>query len=231
MDNQDENDHIKNDLKYKDTRIEKILSLNDDFYSNTNIFLNRVNSHNSEGSGNKDLNNPNYFDKFNETYQKIFSSNSLYNMDLNDSNNSNDINNNLNNMSDDDNDNNLLLEKNKNKEKEKLFNQSQKLEEILKKIDSYDNNFKNINNNIINDNNLFNDLIQKKENLTNYQHHLNNKLQNLKNNYSNTSDNIKDLLEINDILLKLISISKLKLIINKKLNEIENGNTEDITMD
>ncbi len=231
MDNQDENDHIKNDLKYKDTRIEKILSLNDDFYSNTNIFLNRVNSHNSEGSGNKDLNNPNYFDKFNETYQKIFSSNSLYNMDLNDSNNSNDINNNLNNMSDDDNDNNLLLEKNKNKEKEKLFNQSQKLEEILKKIDSYDYNFKNINSNIIKDNNLFNDLIQKKENLTNYQHHLNNKLQNLKNNYSNSEENIKDLLEINDILLKLISVSKLKIVINKKLNEIENGDTEDIIMD
>ncbi len=152
-------------------------------------------------------------------------------MDLNDSNNSNDINNNLNNMSDDDNDNNLLLEKNKNKEKEKLFNQSQKLEEILKKIDSYDYNFKNINSNIIKDNNLFNDLIQKKENLTNYQHHLNNKLQNLKNNYSNSEENIKDLLEINDILLKLISVSKLKIVINKKLNEIENGDTEDIIMD
>ena len=78
------------------------------------------------------------------------------------------------------------------------------------------------------ENKLYNDLIQKKENLTKYQKYLNNKLQNIKKNYSN--NDIKQLLEINDILLKLISVSKLKIIINQKLNEIENGNGEDIQM-
>ena len=225
MQNQDNSN--QNKFKNYDLRIANILSLNDDFYTNQNVpFINRVNSVNSGGSG-KDFNNPNFYDQFNETYQKIFSSNSLYNIDLNDSNNSNDdINIDLNNMSDDE---NLLLKNDKNEEKQKLYSESQKLEEILNKIDSNDfNTHNNINSNLIKENKLYNDLIQKKENLNKYQKYLNNKLQNLKKNYSN--NDIKQLLEINDILLKLISVSKLKIIINKKLNEIENGIGEDIQM-
>jgi hypothetical protein len=59
---------------------------------------------------------------------------------------------------------------------------------------------------------------------------LNKKLNNLKDNYSNTNSDIRELLEINDILLKLISVSKLKIIVNKKLNEINNS-YDDMTMD
>ena len=226
MQNQDNNINKK---KYNnfDLRIANILSLNDDFYTSQNgLFINRVNSVNSGGSG-KDFNNPNFFDKFNETYQQIFSINSLYNIDLNDSNNSNDdINIDLNNISDDE---NLLIKNDNNEEKQKLFSESQKLEEILNKIDSNDlNSQNNIDSNLMKENKLYNDLIQKKENLTKYQKYLNNKLQNIKKNYSN--NDIKQLLEINDILLKLISVSKLKIIINQKLNEIENGNGEDIQM-
>ena len=226
MQNQDNNINKK---KYNnfDLRIANILSLNDDFYTSQNgLFINRVNSVNSGGSG-KDFNNPNFFDKFNETYQQIFSSNSIYNIDLNDSNNSNDdINIDLNNISDDE---NLLIKNDNNEEKQKLFSESQKLEEILNKIDSNDfNSQNNIDSNLMKENKLYNDLIQKKENLTKYQKYLNNKLQNIKKNYSN--NDIKQLLEINDILLKLISVSKLKIIINQKLNEIENGNGEDIQM-
>ncbi len=60
---------------------------------------------------------------------------------------------------------------------------------------------------------------------------MNKKLNNKKDNYSNSNSDIKELLEINDILLKLISVSKLKIIVNKKLNDIENSYEEDITMD
>ena len=59
---------------------------------------------------------------------------------------------------------------------------------------------------------------------------MNKKLNNLKDNYSNTNSDIRELLEINDILLKLISVSKLKIIVNKKLNEINNS-YDDMTMD
>ena len=202
--------------------------LNDDFYTNQNITqLNRVGSINSGNSGNNNINNPNYFDKFNEAYQKVFSSKSTNHFNLNDSGNSNDFNNY---HIDDDND--LLLQNNNFEEKEKLFSESQRLEELLKKIDSYDNDNKiNINVNFIKDNNLYNDLIQKKEKLNNYQIYLNKKLNNKKDNYSNSNSDIKELLEINDILLKLISVSKLKIIVNKKLNDIENSYEEDITMD
>ena len=202
--------------------------LNDDFYTNQNITqLNRVGSINSGNSGNNNINNPNYFDKFNEAYQKVFSSKSTNHFNLNDSGNSNDFNNY---HIDDDND--LLLQNNNFEEKEKLFSESQRLEELLKKIDSYDNDNKiNINNNLIKDNNnLYNDLIQKKDNLNNYQTYLNKKLNNLKDNYSNSNSDIRELLEINDILLKLISVSKLKIIVNKKLNEINNS-YDDMTMD
>ena len=202
--------------------------LNDDFYTNQNITqLNRVGSINSGNSGNNNINNPNYFDKFNEAYQKVFSSKSTNHFNLNDSGNSNDFNNY---HIDDDND--LLLQNNNFEEKEKLFSESHRLEELLKKIDSYDNDNKiNINVNFIKDNNLYNDLIQKKEKLNNYQIYLNKKLINKKDNYSNSNSDIKELLEINDILLKLISVSKLKIIVNKKLNDIENSYEEDITMD
>ncbi len=203
--------------------------LNDDFYTNQNITqLNRVGSINSGNSGNNNINNPNYFDKFNEAYQKVFSSKSTNHFNLNDSGNSNDFNDY---HIDDDND--LLLQNNNFEEKEKLFSESHRLEELLKKIDSYDNdndNKININNNLIKDNNLYNDLIQKKDNLNNYQTYLNKKLNNLKDNYSNTNSDIRELLEINDILLKLISVSKLKIIVNKKLNEINNS-YDDMTMD
>ena len=204
--------------------------LNDDFYTNQNIInLNRVESINSGNSGNNNINNPNYFDKFNEAYQKVFSSKSSNHFNLNDSGNSNDFNNS---HIDNDNDQNLLLQNNNFEEKEKLFCESQRLEELLKKIDSYDNDNKiNINVNFIKDNNLYNDLIQKKEKLNNYQIYLNKKLNNKKDNYSNSNSDIKELLEINDILLKLISVSKLKIIVNKKLNDIENSYEEDITMD
>ena len=216
-----------------DLRIANILSLNDDFYNNQNgLFINRVNNVNNNGIG-KDFNNPNYFDKFNETYQQIFSSNSIYNIDLNDSNNSNDdINNDINNMNEDE---NSQLKNEEKEEKQKLFNVSQKLEEILNQIDSNDfNTHKNINKNNINgnllkENTLYNDLIQKKENLNKYQKYLNNKLKNLKKNYSN-KDDIKLLLEINEILLKLISVNKLKIIINRTLNEIDEDNRADIQM-
>ena len=60
---------------------------------------------------------------------------------------------------------------------------------------------------------------------------MNKNLNNKKDNYSNSKSDIKELLEINDILLKLISVSKLKIIVNKKLNDIENSYEEDITMD
>ena len=150
--------------------------LNDDFYTNQNIInLNRVESINSGNSGNNNINNPNYFDKFNEAYQKVFSSKSSNHFNLNDSGNSNDFNNS---HIDNDNEQNLLLQNNNFEEKEKLFSESQRLEELLKKIDSYDNDNKiNINNNLIKDNNnLYNDLIQKKDNLNNYQTYLNKKL-------------------------------------------------------
>ena len=194
-------------------RIEKILSLNDDIYSSQNgIILKRVNS---GGNNNKDINNPNFFDTFKETYQKIFSSNSFTD---------------LNNGYDDD---NFLLEKEQNEEKEKLFNEFKKLEEIVKKIDSYEEKEINVNNNYIKENKLSNELLQKKDNLNHYQKYLKNKLQKLKencnNNFNNSDEELKSLLEINDNLLKLISVSKLKIIINKKLTEIENE--EDISME
>ena len=194
-------------------RIEKILSLNDDIYSSQNgIILKRVNS---GGNNNKDINNPNFFDTFKETYQKIFSSNSFTD---------------LNNGYDDD---NFLLEKEQNEEKENLFNEFKKLEEIVKKIDSYEEKEINVNNNYIKENKLSNELLQKKDNLNHYQKYLKNKLQKLKencnNNFNNSDEELKSLLEINDNLLKLISVSKLKIIINKKLTEIENE--EDISME
>ena len=132
----------------------------------------------------------------------------------------------------------LINYENNNEEKEQLLNESQRLEEILSKIDKINNNNNiinnnyNINNNINIDNNnmnieennnddkiLYNDLIKYNNKINNIQILLKKKLYLLKENQDDF--NKEKITEINDVLLKLISIGKAKIMINLKLKDLQ----------
>ena len=132
----------------------------------------------------------------------------------------------------------LINYENNNEEKEQLLNESQRLEEILSKIDKINNNNNiinnnyNINNNINIDNNnmnieennnddkiLYNDLIKYNNKINNIQILLKKKLYLLKENQDDF--NKEKITEINDVLLKLISIGKAKIMITLKLKDLQ----------
>ncbi len=208
----------------------KVIPLNDDYYySNNNINYHKDfsnNSSNGSSANNKNINNNLNDEKFNQTFLKVF--NNKYD----------EIDNNNNQMNIDENE--LLINyENNNEEKEQLLNESQRLEEILSKIDKINNNNNNninnnynINNNINIDNNnmnieennnddkiLYNDLIKYNNKINNIQILLKKKLYLLKENQDDF--NKEKITEINDVLLKLISIGKAKIMINLKLKDLQ----------
>ena len=207
----------------------KVVPLNDDYYySNNNINYHKDfsnNSSNGSSANNKNINNNLNDEKFNQTFLKVF--NNKYD----------EIDNNNNQMNIDENE--LLINyENNNEEKEQLLNESQRLEEILSKIDKINNNNNNINNNYninnninidnnnmnIEENNnddkiLYNDLIKYNNKINNIQILLKKKLYLLKENQDDF--NKEKITEINDVLLKLISIGKAKIMINLKLKDLQ----------
>ena len=208
----------------------KVVPLNDDYYySNNNINYHKDfsnNSSNGSSANNKNISS----EKFNQTFLKVF------NNKFDDDNNNNDNNH----MNIDENE--LLINyENNNEEKEQLLNESQRLEEILSKIDKINNNNNNINNNYninnninidnnnmnIEENNnddkiLYNDLIKYNNKINNIQILLKKKLYLLKENQDDF--NKEKITEINDVLLKLISIGKAKIMINLKLKDLQKNN-------
>ena len=130
-------------------------------------------------------------------------------------------------------------------ETHKLFKESINLEDILHKIDSMQNNFNNNNHNansyFSNANNAFAynvnkqymNLLEKKEKAEKYQELLYDKLNKLKQDYVQSlrtkQSQTSILLEINNTLLKLISIAKMKIFLSKQINDftmINNNNNK-----
>ena len=182
-------------------------------------------------------NNKNHNDCFFETYQKVFPANQDNKVvDLNDSCNdegqaSNDMyidnSTNSNNDVDEKSTNFTLKSKKEIEETHKLFKESNNLEEILRKIDSFQfdlgpetkkYNFKN--------NLKFLELFERKEKTVKHQQILYTKLNELKQAYvlslkSNLPQN-KILMSINNTLLQLISIAKMQILISKQLSDMKN---------
>jgi hypothetical protein len=119
-------------------------------------------------------------------------------------------------------------------ETHKLFKESINLEEILHKIDSMQNNFYNNNNTssyfsnvsnvyAYNVNKQYMNLLEKKEKAEKYQELLYDKLNKLKQDYVQSlrtkQSQTSILLEINNTLLKLISIAKMKIFLSKQIND------------
>ena len=130
-------------------------------------------------------------------------------------------------------------------ETHKLFKESINLEEILHKIDSMQNNFNNNNNTssyfsnvsnvyAYNVNKQYMNLLEKKEKAEKYQELLYDKLNKLKQDYVQSlrtkQSQTSILLEINNTLLKLISIAKMKIFLSKQINDftmnINNNNNK-----
>lgn len=201
-----------------------------------------VDGHYMEGDS---LNEEHQDDSFVETYQKVFPNQPKKDIDFDDSGSSS---NNVmigkikvSSNSDDDNDNlpkghntgnlnglNLVRKDSQHKKEQtqKLFNESKRLKEILEKIDNFQENEPD---NIpldINDE-KYQEFLTKKNKIEKYKSVLHSKLNMLLNEYNNQQNqkglSTNTLLEINEVLLKLISISKLKMMINKKLNDIIKG--------
>ena len=136
-------------------------------------------------------------------------------------------------------------------ETHKLFKESINLEEILHKIDSMQNNFNNNNSNsnhhsyfsnvsnvyAYNVNKQYMNLLEKKEKAEKYQELLYDKLNKLKQDYVQSlktkQSQTSILLEINNTLLKLISIAKMKIFLSKQINDFtmnNNNNTSGTQM-
>jgi len=240
--NNNDNNNINNNIFinnkfFIDDNI-KVVPLNDDYYySNNNINYHKDFSHNSSNGSSVNKNNNLNDEKFNQTFLKVFNNK----FDDDDNNNDN------NQMNIDENE--LLINyENNNEEKGQLLSESQRLEEILSKIDKINNNnnnssnnnnnINNINNNNINNNNnmnidennnnnedkiLYNDLIKYNNKINNIQILLKKKLYLLKENQDEF--NKEKITEINDVLLKLINIGKAKIMINLKLKDLQKNIT------
>lgn len=181
-------------------------------------------------------NNKSNNDCFFETYQKVFPSNQdIKVIDLNDSYNEksqllNDmyIDNSVksNNELDEKNINYTLKSKKEIEETHKLFKESNNLEEILRKIDSFqfDLNSETKKYNFKNDSKVL-ELLERNENIEKQRQILHIKLNELKQAYvhslkSNLPQN-KILIDINNTLLQLISIAKVQILISKQLSDIK----------
>ena len=178
----------------------------------------------------------NTLDGFVETYQKIFPNQLKKEVDFDDSGSSNNImigSIKVSSNSDEDNEssnskpltnNTTVLKNSQIEQSQKLFNESKHLEEILKKIDLLQNKSPLNTNYEQNKNNKdYIELLDKKEKIIKYKNILNNKLHQLKEEYK-TKQNSNILIEINEILLKLIKVGKLDLMVSKSINEFGNNN-------
>ena len=111
-------------------------------------------------------------------------------------------------------------------ETHKLFKESNNLEEILHKIDSFQFDETNYNIKLLENNKVYQELLENKEKTGKHQQLLYSKLNDLKQNYvqslkSNQSQT-KVLIEINNTLLQLISIAKMQIILSKQINDMKN---------
>lgn len=194
-----------------------------------------INNRNNEDVEMESFQN-NTLDGFVETYQKIFPNQLKKEVDFDDSGSSNNImigSIKVSSNSDEDNEssnskpvtnNTTVLKNSQIEQSQKLFNESKHLEEILKKIDLLQNKSQINTNYEQNKNNKeYIELINKKEKIIKYKNILNNKLQELKEEYQ-TKQNSNILIEINEILLKLIKVGKLDLMVSKSINEFGNNN-------
>lgn len=182
-------------------------------------------------------NNSNEFDNkgkdcFFETYQKVFPNETIQTQDLNDSGEhlNKDFNDividNSNEDSEEKYQNFNIKSRKEIEETHKLFKESNNLEEILHKIDSFQFDETNYNIKLLENNKVYQELLENKEKTGKHQQLLYSKLNDLKQNYvqslkSNQSQT-KVLIEINNTLLQLISIAKMQIILSKQINDMKN---------
>lgn len=172
-------------------------------------------------------NNSNENDYFFETCQKVFPNETIQKQDYND--NEEHLNKDLNEMfvncSNSDVQEKTIKNQTEIEEIHKLFKQSNNLEEILHKIDSFQYEGTKYNMKLLENNKVFQELLENKEKASKHQQLLYSKLNELKQQYvkslKGNQSQMKVLIEINNTLLQLISIAKLQVILSKQIKDIE----------
>ena len=236
-DNNNNNNH-NGDLCFKYNELPMIVE-NESNNSYSNILLKEDNyeyNNNYHGNNNNNNNNNTSTEIIDETLQKIFPNQPHKDFSFDSGSSGNNImigpfkdkdsnNNNSHNDEDDKvlNNNNNVNESDTLKQAEKLFYESQQLEDILEQINQMklkdDNNNRNLEGN-----NQYNYLLNNSKVMNDQQKELKQKLQKLKSECNvliqENKSYIPVLIEINETLLQLINLSKVRLMNTKQINEL-----------